>query len=448
MGLGHFIASRLKNGQNYGWVICASVSIMQLTVVVFITTVASLFALPMSSALGVTRSAWMLWMTFFAIAYTLASPLWGSLMQNTRIPLRPLITFAVLLEVIALLLFAFCTELWMAYLGGVLFGVSQVGTRTNLMPNMASMWFTKKRRGTALAIMNCSSGIGGMIFPPILQIVISDYGCTYAYCLCAILVCIFCLPFTMFILERQPADLGLKPVGYSKEDEEAELYEKASAENVPGKSFRFALKTWPFYVLSLATFLLAITGGFKNSLTGVAVEFLSGTQWAEEAAIISAFCLSVISFSDLVSNLIIGPLIDKFGVYRPMIAFLLMEPAIYICWIFWGNSPYGLVAGALFYGLHGCVLRNAIPLEVHDLYGPKNFSRIFSVVYMWKGLMGGFAASIYAAFYDYSGSYIYGIYFGLVTIVLAAILHFFVIYVARRDVYEWKKEHAEKQIEQ
>lgn len=427
-----------KRRPHYGWLICTGVSVMQFGVVVLFVTVGSLFALPMSEALGCARSEWMLWMTFYAISYFISSPIWGNLLQNEKIPFRLLMTGGVLIEVVALLLFAFCNALWMAYLAGVLYGFAQVGIRSNLMPNIASNWFSGKVRGTALGIMNGANGIGGMIFPPIIAAIIASYGTTAGYLACAVFLCILCLPWTLFVLDRKPEDRGLAPVGYDPKATGG-AYLRDKDHEGKGVSTSFAYRTLPFYLLMAATFLLAITGGIKNSMTGIAVEFLDGTQWAAQAAMISAFCLSVISASDLVSNLIIGPLMDRFGIYKPMIVFLCMEPIIYLSWIFFGDTPYGLFAGALFYGLHGCVLRDALPLIVRQLYGPKNFSKIFSRIYMWKGLMGGFSASIFAFFYDAAGSYVSGLVFGLATISISALFFFISIKIAKRNPFHWNE---------
>lgn len=424
---------------HYGWWICLGVSVMQFGIVVLIITVASLFALPMSEALGCARSEWMLWMTFYAIAYFLSSPLWGNMLQNEKLNFRTLMTFGVLVEVAALLLFAFCSALWMAYLAGALFGFAQVGIRSNLIPNMASNWFSEKRRGTALGLMNSANGVGGVVFPPIIAILIESYGTTVGYLACVVFLLILCLPWTLFVLERKPEDVGLAPVGYDSEKTGTE-YIVNGEHNDQGVTARKAMFTVPFYLLSAATFLLAITGGFKNSLSPIALEFLSNTQWEAQAVMISAFCLSVISASDLVSNLIIGPLIDKIGPYKPMIAFLCMEPIIYLSWIFFGHTPYGLFAGALFYGLHGCVLRNALPLLVRMLYGPMDFSKIFSRIYMWKGLMGGFAATIFSLFYDFTGSYTGALWFGLCTISVSALCFFICVWIAKRDPYKWREK--------
>lgn len=424
---------------HYGWWICIGVSVMQFGVVVLVITVASLFALPMSEALGCTRSEWMLWMTFYAISYFISSPIWGSLLQNDRINFRFLMTFGVFVEVAALLLFAFCSALWMAYLAGALFGFAQVGIRSNLIPNMASNWFSEKRRGTALGIMNCANGIGGIFFPPIIAVLIENYGTTVGYLACIVFLLIICLPWTLFVLERKPEDKDLAPVGWDSEKSGVEYYVDGT-HNDKGVCANKALHTLPFYLLSIATFLLAITGGFKNSLTPIAIEFLSGTEWEMKATIISAFCLSVISASDLISNLIFGPLVDKIGPHKPMIAFLCIEPLIYLSWIVLGHTPYGLFFGALFYGLHGCVLRNALPLLVRQLYGPMDFSKIFSRIYMWKGLMGGFAAMIFSLFYDFTGSYMGGLFFGLITVSMSAICFFICINIAKRNPYNWNEK--------
>jgi predicted MFS family arabinose efflux permease len=198
---------------HYGWLICLAICVMQFGVGTLVNRIAGLFALPMSEALGVSRSAWTLWLTFYGVSSMVFSPIIGSLYNNQRIPVKVLMTGFVIIEIVCILLFAFCNNLWMAYLAGVLFGISEFGLRSCAMPIFANNWFSSKYRGTALGLMNCSSGIGGAFLPPIIEAIIRDSGVFYGYIACAVILAVLCLPWTVFVMVRKPADINRLPVG-------------------------------------------------------------------------------------------------------------------------------------------------------------------------------------------------------------------------------------------
>jgi MFS family permease len=417
--------------------IALGLCVIQCAAGVLISTVGSLFALPMSEALGVPRTAWMFWTTFYGIGCMVFSPIIGNLYANDKIPIKLLTTLFGLSEIIAIFLFALAGNVYMAYAAGLFFAFGEFALRSCAMPVFASNWFSGKYRGTALGVMNSANGVGGAVFPPIIQIVIASAGVFMGYMACAGLMALCILPWTLFVIVRKPEDIGLKPMGYKEGDAKASEKLKKDADLTLGIDARKALTKVGFYCLCIVSFALAINGGFKGNAAGMAVDFLSSMS-ADDAKMVGAFMLSIISTSDLIANLLGGWLTDRLGVFIPTLIFVVMTLAIFVFWIFMGNTTTGLYAGAFCFGFHGVILRVCLPQTTRALFGPKEFPKIWSRVVMWKGIMGGFASTVVAFFYDFGGGYMSALIFGLILNVVALSCMFFAIYAARKDAYHWK----------
>jgi hypothetical protein len=81
-----------KRKFHYGYLILIGLFCSQLSVWNLTGSLSSLFVLPVSEALGETRSAVLFWMTLYGAFYTLSSPFWGRLLQNKKISIRLLLT--------------------------------------------------------------------------------------------------------------------------------------------------------------------------------------------------------------------------------------------------------------------------------------------------------------------------------------------------------------------
>lgn len=429
--------SAVKSKIHYGWIVCLCMCLMQAFVVTVLVNTASLFATPMAEALGVTRTSWMVWMTLYAVGCFGFSPVVGSLLQNPKVNFNVLLTAGAVCGLVALLLFAFCQGLWMAYIAAFLIGFTQDVLRTNLMSFTASQWFSGRSRGKALGYINCANGIGGVFVPLVVQMVISTAGVTAGYLVCAAMFGVFTLPFTLFVFKRSPEDKGLKPVGYELEDSSAA---KAEDDIKKGVSLKRAMRTFPFWGLMIASFFFAAFGGYKNNIAGMAEEFLA-LEYVANAAMVGATCLSIISISDFVSNILLGWLIDKFGEFVPSLIFLICAPVFMIILLVASGTPYGFYAAALTYGLQGAWLRNSAPLIVRKIYGPKNFGKIFGYVNMFKGLMGGFSSTLFAWFYDFGGGYQGALICGLIMVLGSMALIIAAMIYARKDRLGWRSDN-------
>ena len=151
------------------WVILACAFAIQLTFSGIHFTF-GVFLKPMSDELEWTRGA-------TAFAYTLmwwvSSPAaillgWFS----DRFGSRVVLVFGAFVFSIGLLVSSSAQQLWQFYLGfGVLAGIGRASARAPLLAGV--MQFFDKRRGLAMGITLSGTGVGTLLFPPLVRYVIS-----------------------------------------------------------------------------------------------------------------------------------------------------------------------------------------------------------------------------------------------------------------------------------
>lgn len=419
---------------NKGWLTIIGLMFISLTSWQLTGSIASVFALPVTAAWGISKASFMMWMTIQSLVALVAGPAWGWLISNKKISIKILMLIGVLANGCACFIFAAADGVIYLYIAAVLVGFAQPGINNVAIAYLTSQWVSTRIRGTLLSVVQCCGGVGGFFFPIIVNSVIAGSGWQTAYVVCGVIILVCCVPWTFF-MARSPEDVGMKQIGWKPEDEENEE-KKADASLQKGMPASMIFRSWPFWTLLVAAVILACFGGYKSNISGFAEEFLAVTVYAGETAAIAAFCLSMNSVMDLIGNFTLGPLIDRFGLTGPVILWLVIAVLCPVFWIFLGDTPYGLYAGAFCFGIHGSILKVAVPLIMRKLFGPKNFGKAYGFMAAAKNGISGFAATVIALFFDLTGSYIGALYCGLGIIAIVAILLFITIKAIGK--YDWE----------
>ncbi len=404
---------------HYGYLILAGIFCSQLSVWSLTGSLSSIFVLPMSGALGVTRSEVLFWMTLYGLFYSICSPIWGNLLQNKKVPIRLLMTAGVSIDIIAVILMATAQSLTQVYIAGILFGIVMNGINTLTVNYFASNWFGSKIRGRMVGICNVGAGIAQAVWPIVITLVINFQGYVVGYFVCAALLACFTLPFALFIYVRTPQEKGLEPLGY-KADESAEV--KESDDLTLGVSFKKVWTNVAVYLLILTVVVMAMGNGFRSNFNAITAEFLAPLGIADaDIALIGATMVSCYAISTMISALVQGFMIDKLGIKPTMIIFLAINVLAFVVWLLLGTSQWGLWAGALLFGSNVVFLNLGVPLVVRKIYGPRDFGKILSWVLALKGFLGGFSGTVVALFYDWGGSYFGALIFGLIVYALVSV---------------------------
>jgi MFS family permease len=376
---------------------------------VFLNTVGVFFQ-PISEYLQIGRGQFSLaytcqcLVTFFTLMFS------GKLLAKYPNQIRLILTAAILLEVIAYLIFASGTAMWHWYAGSVLVGVG-IGFNTNALIYILTMNWFKIKTGTIVGIAMALTSVTGAIAIPAVSYLIQTYSFRSAYLAIAAIAFAFLVPISMFVVRYQPSDVGLKPYG---EDEAAAMNTAAAA---PAKSggvpANRALGTPAFWLIIFFTFAAVMWACFSSIMPGYGTSLGYTNVFAATAA-------SVILIGGIVGNLVLGYFNDKAGPSKSVGVLTVLGVAGMALLILNISSTLFLV-GAFLFGLAFAILSVQPPILVQKCFGLKDFSAIVSYTTTVIFVGSAVIMPIYNFIYDKTGSYTPGMLVATGVIILAFI---------------------------
>jgi MFS family permease len=173
-----------------------------------------------------------------------------------RLGPRRMFPLAAVLLGIGYLLCSRIATLWQFYLYyGVIVGTGY--TALGFIPHVSliSRWFVR-RRGLATSLTLSGMGVGSLIFAPLGEYLIAQYGWRDSYLLYAGLVPGVLIPLILMFYHSDPASLGLHPDGDAAPPRSAPSTTPASSVVVP-TPYTAALKTPVFWALFVVIFTIA-----------------------------------------------------------------------------------------------------------------------------------------------------------------------------------------------
>ena len=259
-------------------------------------------------------------------------------------------------------------------------------------------WF-QSRLGLALGIFYAGGGIGGLIFAPLIEWVIRDFGWRDAFVVAAIIALCLVIPAS-FLIKRDPSEKGLLPLGATPPSDSDDAAKTQTMDQTMGKSLTVgeAIKSKALWIYSLA--LLIIFGG----LTMASVNLVPNATDAGIASATAALALGFVNGFNAAGRLAGGFLADRIGSRSSMIFCLLLGAAMLFYFIV-VDQPWMLFLFAIPFGL-ACGFTS--PLRAHisvQLFGAKNMGAIWGfqgLIVIWGAAFGPFLGSY---IYDHTGNH-------------------------------------------
>jgi sugar phosphate permease len=170
-----------------------------------------LFVRPMGDDLGFGRSVFGWAQSARQAGSAVTAPVVGTLID--RFGARLLLVGAAVVTGLALIGLGFSTEAWqLVALFTVMGLVSMSGPGALVTSVPVTKWFVRNR-GRALAFASIGTPLGGLVFVPLTQVLIDQFGWRWAWIILAIIGAGSIVPLALLFVRRQPEDLGLLPDG-------------------------------------------------------------------------------------------------------------------------------------------------------------------------------------------------------------------------------------------
>ena len=124
----------------------------------------------------------------------------------------------------------------------------------------------------------------------------------------------------------------------------------------------------------------------------------------QAAGMLGAAMISAAAAGNVVGKVLFGWVQDRIGLKATFIIFVAVFFAAFAAWAFVPVAAV-LLVGAFMLGTHNAIISVGYPLLVRNLYGNKDYAKIYSNLMTMNGLMGGFSGTIISFAYQTLGSY-------------------------------------------
>ncbi len=356
----------------------------------------TVFFLPVSRDLGLTRAATSLVFSLARAQGAFEGPVAGYFMD--RFGPRPLIITAIIMTSIGHMLLSGVHSYFMLIL--VYMGIVSLSFHAAFMDApmlIANTWFIRKR-GIAMAMVSASIGLGGFLLTPLLAAAIHAWGWRRAAFVNGIIFLLVGLPLALLV-RRSPESMGLRPDGdlHLSSADTARAEKKNAHQEEVNFTLAEALRTSSFWLLTIATGLRIL------AYSAITVHYVPIMVWKGVSEPRAAFLLAAQALMALPAHLLFGWLGDRVDKPRLMA----------------GSLPIGIVA--LLFLIYGekerqlwffiplfTVVESTFPLNwatVGQFFGRKNFAKIrgaMGFIQTWGSVIGPVIAG---AIYDRTRNY-------------------------------------------
>ena len=388
----HFLRGRWSD-LYYGWRMIAVGSILRILGGGLYFYGFSVFFLPLSQDLGLTRAATALVFSLARAQGAFEGPIAGYFMD--RHGPRPLMLIALTMTGIGHMLLSGVTSyitLLIVYMGVVSLSFHAGFMDAPML--IANTWFIRKRT-MAMALISGSIGIGGFIFTPLLSAAVHSFGWRQAAFGCGVIFILVGWPLALLV-RRSPESMGLCRTG-SVLTPHGGSPETAPAQEEIDFTLRDALRTSSFWFLTTATAIRVII------LSAINVHYVALMVWKGMTPQRAAFFLAAQAFMSLPSHLLFGWIGDKMNKPKLMSLCMLLATASMVLLANIHAEWAILIFTALF-----SVVESTFPVNwstVGEYFGRRNFAKIrgsMSFISTWGSVIG---PVVMGAIYDQTRSY-------------------------------------------
>jgi MFS family permease len=373
------------------------------------------FAIPLETAFGWTRAETNSALMFQTIGVLAVLPFLGWFCNKygvRRVALISLFLFGVMFAALSLLQ----GNIYQYYATALIFGIVGAGTLPITWTRAINGAFDDNR-GLALGFALMGTGVTGFIVPKIATWGIEAYGWQNAYLMLAAIPLFIGLPIVFLFFK----DGGRAENGTEK------------TEDLPGVTFRQALKDYRFWVIAIGFLIVSI--GIGGSIQNLFPYFIGeGFGPAEAGAFLSTIGLSVIA-----GRLSTGFFLDR--IWGPAVGAVLMSLPALSCFILSSGSPSMQVAyfATMLIGFAAGAEFDIIAYLASRYFGLKHYSKIYSFLYAAFSIGAAMGPPLFGLAFDSFGNYQNVFLISSALFVCGSIM---LLFLGRYPKFDGLKEHG------
>lgn len=315
-----------------------------------------------------------------------------------RIGSRRILIMGAILLLVGLWWFSRVHILWQFYLtAGLIVGIGVSMTHFLVTQSTARKWFTKKA-GLAGCILTAAFWIGSGTLSPLLTGMGNDLGWREACLIYGLGVSITIVILALLVVRDTPESIGLLPDGATASTQAASAGN--TAQEISWNTAE-ALRTRSFWLILVGYALVGIPG---QGLLGHLILWGVKLGWPKATAgvFLSAFTLTL-AFTSIPG----GWLADRLGKKQVLIiSYGLAAILSILCWVFARSAGSLMVLMAVFGTVYGISAGPGLwSAYVGDVFGRASVGRLFGIMTLGYGLVGGSGPLLWGWVYDVTGRY-------------------------------------------
>ncbi|MDB0439209.1 MFS transporter [Clostridioides difficile] len=380
-----------KSGKGFfkGWLVVFAGLILMISVYGIVNNCASLFIKPVTEDLGFSRSEFSLYYTVIALSTMVIALFMGKLAKKFKI--KSIMLVGCVLAGIGYIGYSYANSIYVFYLMSIFSGLGLGMTTLTPLSIIISNWFVEKR-GLALGLTFMGSGVGGMIFNPVANYIILNYGWRQSYLVLGIIILVTTVPIVLIFMSEKPSDKGLFPYGY--ENSSKSVLDTSAKGVMLGE----AVKTKIFWIMVVGLILITIIA------MGVQMHIAS---YLTDIGYSPTFAASVISINMgvvILGKILLGYIFDKIGCEKGVI-FVGLQVFLGVLALLFASKYPAIIVFIICWGIGNCMGTIVPALITSEIFGKKDYSTIVGVVNAVVLLGAALGSAVTGKLYDISGGY-------------------------------------------
>ena len=397
---------------DYTVVIIALSCIMVFTTLGFCSSPRSIFIVPVTEALGITRSAFSLSNSARYITTAVVNMFFGALIY--KFGPKKLICAGFISLISSMLVFSFAPNTFVLCVGGVLLGLGFSFTTTTMVGAVVNRW-CKKNKGTIMGLALACNGIGAAIALQILSPIIQKEVFAYkdAYRLVALILVAVMIPIMIFF-RNAPKGADEKEIVVQKKEK---------------PDYKAILKTPYLYP---AAFFIFSAGMVLQSVHGISAPLFQDSGMSMDTV---TNILSLSSLFLFVTKFGVGFIYDKLGVrHTSTICYCSSIVSVILLYIVSQTANVPLAYGYTAFAALALPLETImLPIYARELFGDRRFNEALGIFASVNTAGYAIGEPLSQLCYDLFGNYNVCIYISVATMIVALITVHIVISISKKQ---------------
>ncbi len=399
-----------KKGLYYGWIVLAALLITGIAIL-GIKLSFGVFFKSLQEDFGWSRATTSGVFSFYMLLYCVFTVLGGWAID--RYGAKIVLTVMGFFTGLSLLLTSQASTPWHLFLSYSLLLAIGTAPIYILVMSTASRWFTG-RRGLALGIASCGTGLGIMIMTPFSAWLISSYGWRMSYFILALIAFFVIIPCAQLV-KRAPGELAALSEGEKLEATNLNSPEGQHSNEAGEFSLRQSVKTKSFWLI----FSIWLLGSFCVYI--VMTHIVSHAIDLGITSLRAASILTLIGGTSIPGGVLMGRVSDSLGRKQAAIICVLLMAGTML-WLIQLPNLWMLYLFAMVFGFFSGGFGPCIAALVGDIFGMRHVGVILGAINVGWAAGAAIGPALAGYIFDVKGSYFLAFLAGVIVMLIAAIL--------------------------